>query len=959
MVVLCNLVVNISNFIVIPENGRNNQKPLDKKNLLNMNDNLYNLPKSSSEWIYSALLGECDFYGNKRGFSYDIFVIGNTAYVADGDNGLLIINVSDPTNPMKLGQFNRTIGRFNNSLTFFNNVYVDGDTAYITTGILGGLLIINVSDPTNPTEQAHFSPRFSGPPGFWDPYFYSPVFVSEDIAYTVEKYHGLITVDVSDPTDPTGMAEFGWEGNWDQTYGLYRYDAYNSFVSGDILYLADYNLGLRTIDVRYPTNPRLLSRIQPTQRQALDVFVIGNIAYVGTSEGLEVIDVSDPARMEKLGTYAVSQPDVGYHPTFVHVVDNIAYVVSRGVGLSIIDVSNSINPTKLGQFNNGGHSLNVYSVDNIAYVADGDKGLVIIDVSDPSNPTKLGQFKDGGYDTDGDCLIDSDEINIYLTDPNDSDTDDDLMPDGWEVSNGLNPLVDDSSDDPDTDNLSNLEEYTYSTDPNDLDSDNDGLNDGEEINTYSTDPNDLDSDNDGLNDGEEVNTYSTDPNDPDSDNDDLNDGDEVNRYSTDPNDADSDNDGLNDGDEVGVYGTNPNNRDTDGDGFSDYDEIFTHDTDPNNYFSNPNTIPIVLGVVGIICVIPIMYGSAKVIKKRKRKKKYGIMKTSVGLYDKLTKKLESDLIMEPISDVLVAEEIDDVGIRNQNIISEAKNLLKEGLCNRAIELFQQSKDICIKKEWVDGVRFADKKITECIEQQSKERELIEMKQKLDRESPLSEIELILFLLDGSSSIEEITSSGKSKVEYLIKFIKDLTQKLNQGEFRERYIASIMYFSKEVYVSEYSNNPCIRLDDIEIKNPVKIIGSSKSSLINVLSKANEILNYFYNYSTFPESKFSTIFLITDGINCIDDDGAIIREAEKLKCHPVFPSIATIALGDQSNIILLNNISSEIKDNQLRLLDLHGLLNFLPNKQKMFYIIHDKNPNIKKGADLLKSLVHLIY
>ena len=71
---------------------------------------------------------------------------------------------------------------------------------------------------------------------------------------------------------------------------------------------------------------------------------------------------------------------------------------------------------------------------------------------------------------------------------------------------------------------------TYVTDPNDADSDDDGLNDGDEVNTYVTDPND-DSDDDGLNDGDEVNTYVTDPNDADSDDDGLNDGFEVNNGS--------------------------------------------------------------------------------------------------------------------------------------------------------------------------------------------------------------------------------------------------------------------------------------------------------------------------------------------------------------------------------------------------------------------------------------------
>ena len=48
-----------------------------------------------------------------------------------------------------------------------------------------------------------------------------------------------------------------------------------------------------------------------------------------------------------------------------------------------------------------------------------------------------------------------------------------------------------------------LERESNITDPNDSDSDDDGLSDGDEVSLYSTDPNDQDSDNDGLSYGDE------------------------------------------------------------------------------------------------------------------------------------------------------------------------------------------------------------------------------------------------------------------------------------------------------------------------------------------------------------------------------------------------------------------------------------------------------------------------
>ena len=52
--------------------------------------------------------------------------------------------------------------------------------------------------------------------------------------------------------------------------------------------------------------------------------------------------------------------------------------------------------------------------------------------------------------------------------PNDEDTDDDKIPDGWEVEYDLDPNDStDANDDPDNDDYTNLEEYEGDSDPTD------------------------------------------------------------------------------------------------------------------------------------------------------------------------------------------------------------------------------------------------------------------------------------------------------------------------------------------------------------------------------------------------------------------------------------------------------------------------------------------------------------
>jgi len=149
-------------------------------------------------------------------------------------------------------------------------------------------------------------------------------------------------------------------------------------------------------------------------------------------------------------------------------------------------------------------------------------------------------------DTDRDALYDYEEVKIHGTDPHKWDTDDDEMPDRWEVDMLTNPTNPDAYDDPDGDNLVNIEEYRNYCDPRDADSDNDLLDDGAEIKIHYTDPLRPDSDDDKILDGEEVETgtdgYITNPLSPDSDGDGFGDFEEVNSgldgYITKPNDPD-------------------------------------------------------------------------------------------------------------------------------------------------------------------------------------------------------------------------------------------------------------------------------------------------------------------------------------------------------------------------------------------------------------------------------------
>ncbi|MHA1155849.1 MAG: hypothetical protein ACTSQK_07035 [Candidatus Heimdallarchaeota archaeon] len=79
------------------------------------------------------------------------------------------------------------------------------------------------------------------------------------------------------------------------------------------------------------------------------------------------------------------------------------------------------------------------------------------------------------------------QIIFVLNDENETDTDQDGMPDAWEIENDLDIDRDDSNFDYDFDELVNLDEYLYGTDPWNEDTDGDRFNDGFEV-AKGTDP---------------------------------------------------------------------------------------------------------------------------------------------------------------------------------------------------------------------------------------------------------------------------------------------------------------------------------------------------------------------------------------------------------------------------------------------------------------------------------------
>lgn len=174
--------------------------------------------------------------------------------------------------------------------------------------------------------------------------------------------------------------------------------AFDVAVAGSYAYIADRSDGLYVIDVSNPSNPTRVGQYI-MDGQAYRVAVCDNYAYIAASDGLYIFDISIPSNPTKVGQCITDSGAEG-----VAVAGNYAYLTAGYFGLYVIDISNPSNPTKVGHYNppdfSEGYYEGIFILGKYVYVASGYHGLDIFDVCIPSNPTKVGQYIAGSHAED-------------------------------------------------------------------------------------------------------------------------------------------------------------------------------------------------------------------------------------------------------------------------------------------------------------------------------------------------------------------------------------------------------------------------------------------------------------------------------------------------------------------------------------------------------------------------------
>ncbi|MFC2142552.1 Ig-like domain-containing protein [Acidobacteriota bacterium] len=311
-------------------------------------------------------------------------VSGDTAYLYD-DLGMrfVTLNIASPSVPAYIGEC---------ELVGAKGLDVRGSLVGVA-GTSTGFSLLNVSDPGHPSELGTFEtpggPSSNG----------KSTVASGDYVYMACGGRGLRILDVSDPSNPleAGVCEFTGSGAL--------------AISGKYAYCASH-AALDVVDISSPNSPVLVARLDLSEENDLSylvsgvavqgdyAYVTGNLVYLNSSRGyLRCIDISDPLEPRKLGIYDCVQES--FHSGGIGVAGDYAYMALSelsldkgqwGASLRVVDISDPFSPSIVfkGIWTEGTYASGLAMKGDLIYMT-GDR-FRILEISDPRYPEYISSF---------------------------------------------------------------------------------------------------------------------------------------------------------------------------------------------------------------------------------------------------------------------------------------------------------------------------------------------------------------------------------------------------------------------------------------------------------------------------------------------------------------------------------------------------------------------------------------
>ncbi|MBU1049943.1 hypothetical protein KKG90_07985 [Candidatus Bipolaricaulota bacterium] len=280
---------------------------------------------------------------NPSGYSLDIAIVGDMAYLVVGTKGLLILDVSDPADPFEVGSHS-TNG-------YAQAVAVSDHTAYVANRS-EGVTLIDVSDPSRPVQIGVFDTPGSA----------HSITIYNDLVLISDQRGGLQIARIQSDRALVAVSAIDTKG---YPAAIAIADPYALVAVGDA--------GIEIIDLSNPNTPASIGHLD-LSGDASDIAVYGHLAYVATGyRGVRIVDVAIPAVPVEVGWISTTGEAIG-----VLISGSTLFVAEKTAGMSAYSLLDALEPQLIAQVDTPGEATAIAVRNGYVYVADRQEGMLIV-----------------------------------------------------------------------------------------------------------------------------------------------------------------------------------------------------------------------------------------------------------------------------------------------------------------------------------------------------------------------------------------------------------------------------------------------------------------------------------------------------------------------------------------------------------------------------------------------------
>ncbi|MHA1776225.1 MAG: hypothetical protein DRO88_11980 [Promethearchaeia archaeon] len=286
--------------------------------------------------------------------TYDIIIEDHTAYVADGQNGLLVLDISNYNSRILLGKYytNNIDARF---------IEKQGKNAFLVDNNYG-IRILDVSDPTNINMISKIEINSS----------ITKFLLNQSKMIVATANDGIFIIDCLDPANPSNLVYL---------------EANNSILSAKLssdllIYSVSSNPALKIVNVSNFNSPIDLYTIQISNDTFNDIEMKNDVIFLSTSNhGLILYNISNPSAPELINSYNFTA-NPGQNQ---FIFENTLFYNTPDNGTFFIDITNPFSPNinTSRVYNSLGNAYNFDVEGKYLYIADGVRGIDRVDILNP------------------------------------------------------------------------------------------------------------------------------------------------------------------------------------------------------------------------------------------------------------------------------------------------------------------------------------------------------------------------------------------------------------------------------------------------------------------------------------------------------------------------------------------------------------------------------------------------